>query len=159
MWDCQGSLHIGWYNWCFPKSVVFERCCWWLALYHVLLKKKRSHKLPNIVTKIQKFCLEERVPIDCCLPGEIYFFGVCPYWLLSTRWNTFVHAMYHHFRVLIKACHPHSFKPMPGMMASSNGNIFHVTGTLCGEFTGDRWISRTKASDAELWCFLWSAPE
>ena len=22
-----------------------------------------------------------------------------------------------------------------------------------------RWIPRTKASDAELWCFLWSAPE
>ena len=29
---------------------------------------------------------------------------------------------------------------------------------LCGEFTGDRWILRTKASDSELWCFLWSAP-
>ena len=29
---------------------------------------------------------------------------------------------------------------------------------LCGEFTGHRWIPRTKASDAELWCFLWSAP-
>ena len=24
----------------------------------------------------------------------------------------------------------------PGMMTSSNGNIFHVTGPLCGEFTG-----------------------
>ena len=45
-----------------------------------------------------------------------------------------------------------------GMMTSSNGNIFHVTGPLCGEFTGHRWIPRTKASDAELWCFLWSAP-
>ena len=30
---------------------------------------------------------------------------------------------------------------------------------LCGEFTGYRWIPHTKASDAELWCFLWSAPE
>ena len=43
------------------------------------------------------------------------------------------------------------------MMTSSNGNIFHVTGLLCGEFTGPRWIPRTKASVAELWCFLWSA--
>ena len=25
---------------------------------------------------------------------------------------------------------------------------------LCGEFTGPRWIPRTKASDAELWCFF-----
>ena len=45
------------------------------------------------------------------------------------------------------------------MMTSSNGNIFHVTGPLCGEVTGHRWISLTKASDAELWCFFyWSAP-
>ena len=27
------------------------------------------------------------------------------------------------------------------------------------EFTAHRWIPLTKASDAELWCFLWSAPE
>ena len=26
------------------------------------------------------------------------------------------------------------------MMTSSNGNIFHATGHLCGEFTGPRWI-------------------
>ena len=36
-------------------------------------------------------------------------------------------------------------------------NIFRVTGSLCGEFTGHPWIPLTKASDAELWCFLWSA--
>ena len=45
------------------------------------------------------------------------------------------------------------------MMTSSNGNIFHVTGPFWGEFTGHRRIPLTKASDAELWCFLWSAPE
>ena len=28
-------------------------------------------------------------------------------------------------------------------MTSSNGNIFRVTGHLCGEFTGHRWIPRT----------------
>ena len=40
------------------------------------------------------------------------------------------------------------------MMTSSNENIFRVTGHFCGEFTGPRWILRTKASDAELWCFF-----
>ena len=40
------------------------------------------------------------------------------------------------------------------MMTSSNGNIFRVTGHLCGEFTGPRWIPRTKASDAELGVFF-----
>ena len=44
-------------------------------------------------------------------------------------------------------------------MTLSNGNIFRVTGPLLGEFTGHWWILLTKASDAELWCFLWSTPE
>ena len=45
---------------------------------------------------------------------------------------------------------PYSFRKM----TSSNGNIFRVTGRLCGEFTGPRWIPHTKASDAELWFFF-----
>ena len=39
-------------------------------------------------------------------------------------------------------------------MTSSNGNIFRVTGHLCGEITSPWSIPRTKASDAELWCFF-----
>ena len=34
------------------------------------------------------------------------------------------------------------------IMTSSNGKIFHVTGPLCEEFTGHRWIPRTKGQ----WC-------
>ena len=34
------------------------------------------------------------------------------------------------------------------MITSSNGNIFRVTDTLCGELTGGRWIPITMASDA-----------
>ena len=45
------------------------------------------------------------------------------------------------------------------MMTSSNGNIFRIAGSLCGEWTGNRWILLKKASDTKLWCFLWSAPE
>ena len=41
------------------------------------------------------------------------------------------------------------------MMMISNGNIFRVTGLLCGEFTSHRWIPLTKASDAELWYFFY----
>ena len=40
------------------------------------------------------------------------------------------------------------------LMTSSNGNIFSVTGPLCGEFTGHQWIPLTKASDVELCCFF-----
>ena len=39
-------------------------------------------------------------------------------------------------------------------MTSSNGNIFRVTGHLCGEFTGHRWIPRTKGSDASFDVFF-----
>ena len=42
------------------------------------------------------------------------------------------------------------------MMTSSNGKIYRITGHLCGEFTSHRWFPRTRASDAEIWCFLWS---
>ena len=45
------------------------------------------------------------------------------------------------------------------MMTSSNGNNVRFIGPLCGESIGHRWIPLTKASDTELWCFLWSAPE
>ena len=45
------------------------------------------------------------------------------------------------------------------MMTSIDGNMFRVTGLLCGEFTGHRWIPLTKASDAEPKSFLRSAPE
>ena len=33
-------------------------------------------------------------------------------------------------------------------------NIFRITGHLCREFTGHRWIPSTKASDVELWYFF-----
>ena len=45
------------------------------------------------------------------------------------------------------------------MTTSSSGNIFRVTGYLCRELIGHRWIPGTKTCDAELWCIAWSAPE
>ena len=45
------------------------------------------------------------------------------------------------------------------MMTSSNGNIFRVIGPFAMGTTGHRWIPLTKATDADLRCFLWSAPE
>ena len=45
------------------------------------------------------------------------------------------------------------------IMTSWNENIFDITGPFYREFTGHWWIPLTKASDAELWCFLWSAPK
>ena len=56
-----------------------------------------------------------------------------------------------------------------GQYVHSRVNMFHDdvikwkhfprSGPLRGEFTGNQWIPLTKASDTELWCFLWFAPE
>ena len=44
-------------------------------------------------------------------------------------------------------------------MTSLNGTFYALVAFCVGEFTGHRWILRKKASDADLWCFLWSALE
>ena len=44
-------------------------------------------------------------------------------------------------------------------MTSWNGNTLRVTGPLLEVSTGQRWIPFITASDGELWCFLWFAPE
>ena len=75
---------------------------------------------------------------------------------------SWIHMMYLPIFFLVASLalwNPHDCPTAKYMMTSSNGNIFRVTDLLCGEFTGPRWIPRTKASDAELWSFLWTAPE
>ena len=53
-----------------------------------------------------------------------------------------------------------SVHPMSGSWWRHQMERFSAaTGPLWGESTGHRWIPLTKASDAELWCFLWPAPE
>ena len=53
-------------------------------------------------------------------------------------------AYVHWLVVLVIFCHLMRSRCSLVMMTSSSGNIFRVTGPLCGEFTGNRWIPRTK---------------
>ena len=48
---------------------------------------------------------------------------------------------------MVISCKQHLQMHFIDMMTSWNGNIFRVTGPLCGEFTGDRWIPLTEAGD------------
>ena len=89
------------------------------------------------------------------------------HWLCEhVAWRSFMGLLFRHPGMLSSLCNPFADRPtldfiygclitnqLHSMMTSSNGNIFRVTGPLCGEFTGHRWIPDTKASDAELWCF------
>ena len=71
--------------------------------------------------------------------------------------NRFVFRMLKSYRILLdNQTHPKAY-----MMTLSKGKffLFRVTGPLWGESTGHWWIPHTKASDAELWCLLWFAPE
>ena len=96
------------------------------------------------------------------VPGKISAEAYVLSWL--TTYGKHVHDRKYFFMLAVDAqahCITRSSAAMVFtiMMTLSNGNIFSITGHLCGEFTGHRWIPRTKANEAELWCFLWSALE
>ena len=46
------------------------------------------------------------------------------------------------------------FGILQDMMMSSNGNFFRVTGPLCIEFTGLRWIPRTVTRSFDVFIYL-----
>ena len=55
-----------------------------------------------------------------------------------------------------------AFKKGPGCLTHDDvikWTHLRVTGSLWRESTGHRWIPLTKASNTELWCLIWSAPE
>ena len=68
---------------------------------------------------------------------------------------------------LWNALQPNSFSQMPRYLKHFSWwrhqmETFSALLTLCAgnsPVLGPRWIPRTKASDAELWCFLWSESE
>ena len=120
--------------------------------------------------------LEDRAPLilhiqyhGCWCPGDTRSQGISSHGIglllleyssFSTRKVNNVQALYCTVPSYVMLFwYTASFCMIASMMMSSNGNIFRVTDHLCGEFTGHRWIPHTKASDTELWCFLWSASE
>ena len=61
-------------------------------------------------------------------------------WIWTQHWMTENWSMYL----------SEQYNNIAHMMTSSNGNILRVTGPLCLEFPGHRWIPLTKANNAEL---------
>ena len=78
-----------------------------------------------------------------CLPGKPESF--IEWALLHKSQLIYRYIRKHYLQIRNKSRSRHC------MMTPSNGNIFNVIGPLCGEFTCHRWITRTMASDAELW--------
>ena len=115
---------------------VYRINTFWILLYEYVFALHISSLHWNSIHVVEIFSRGIKCP--ACFKMSIL-------WLLTNR-----------RRKEPRRLHPwcwHSF-----MMTSSNGNIFRVTGPLCGEFTGHRWIPCTKASDAEfdvLLIFAW----
>ena len=94
--------------------------------------------------------LHSIVSCTCDYMSEIQF---CQWWTLGTSGRFYSRKFYvlresANSVVLCATCVFSIIHCLPwdDMMASSNGNIFRVTGHLCGEFTGLRWIPRTKVT-------------
>ena len=64
------------------------------------------------------------------LPNGVIFSHIWLLWKIFRVWN---------WRDCTKRCNTH----FAAMMTESNGNIFRVTDPLCGEFTGDRTVTRS----------------
>ena len=88
------------------------------------------------------------------------FTGLCHHGLFRYRlvaWSFSSHYlgqyMYWHFNGLVQDCSI----SIANMMTSSDGNIFRVTGPLCGEFTGHRWIPHVKGQwhGALMFSLIW----
>ena len=98
--------------------------------------------------------LSHRQSLSPCVPGHS-----CCY-PRRCLWTYQVCRSHTHWHLEIQPNRAYRLVAIVGFtMTSANGNIFCVTGPLCGEFTSHQWFPLTKASDAELWCFLWSAHE
>ena len=79
----------------------------------------------------------------------IYSFINSPHDPMSKKAHFYFHKI-HYFFIMYPIWHDDFIKWK---------NKIDAAGHLCVEFPGGRWIPCTKASDTELWCFLWSAPE
>ena len=94
------------------------------------------------------------------LSADLYFFG---------RVRHSGRCLWSFRRSLYPSWAPHTSHTASMPIPTDNGHCdnddvfkwkhFCATGHLCWEFNGHRWIPLTMASDAELWCCLWSAPE
>ena len=80
------------------------------------------------------FCINNAYACECYLLCPLPGSALITWWL---PWQRFIEA---HYDVI-------QWKHFPRYWF------------LWGEFTGHRWIPLTKASDAELGCFLWSVPK
>ena len=135
IWTNAGLLLIG------PIGTNFSE-----ILIEILIFSLKKMSLKVSSAKWRPFCLAFNV----LRPA-----GTQPPWTTTSLLTTSPSQLRH--VVIIRTASGTRYRSIY-MMTWSNGNIFHVTGPLCREFTGHRWIPLTKASDVELlmFSFIWA---
>ena len=81
--------------------------------------------------------------------------GWCKIWYIANSLLSRIRSRYNTVNIFQPiACK--GGRPMAwlSIMTSSNGNFLCVTGPLCGEFTGHRWIPLIKANDADFFFLI-----
>ena len=146
------------YSWNIPCLKMINR--WFIHTQRIINSRIISIvRLKLIMTHFDISICQPRGYFLCCTRIVLSIAVYVWYWRRFASLPVMFGYSWHKPIVICILCHAYWCVLCLYIMTSSNGNIFRVTGHLCGEFTGHRWIPRTKASDAELWCFLWSAPE
>ena len=143
VWICLWTCHLYWYFIC--SDWLWSNCDW-ISTIMILVTVYISWRIPNSRTSCSLYLMKCDEGDLSCIPllvGLLKNFQecviLCNVCILKPNWHTTINTI--------------------RMMTSSKGNIFRVTGHLGGESTGNQWIPLTKASDEEIWCFIWSAPE
>ena len=151
-------IHTGTF-WCWPDSsislwVVVEWVIIWSKL--ILWNNFRWHTT-TFISQISKQRTDRNSSTSTTQRSFIHKCEfICKNW-----WHVYTCSAWFVYPAAYPSCTVRlgQYQTIFSIMTSSNGNIFRVIGHLCGEFTGHRWIPQKKTSDAELWCFLWSASE
>ena len=134
-----------------PKGrVTLDLFCAYTTSFNIFLQQ-RFNRMPLLHVSIGRQITIKFHRHFHVLGSKMLLKCIQTFILIDTK-TLYMSISYIHLSSSVTLYHVH-------LMTSSNGTIFRVTGRLCGEFTGHRWIPRTTASDAALWCFHWSAPE
>ena len=144
-------------------EIVIERCIWLILHYPVELLHWHIYDYLHYFSSerwsnLDKYRYTGTKPLKIKERQRVHIFLGCT---SGERCNSIDYTLQGVYRVFSSMIFTSDYQLRQfarGMLMSWNGNIFRVNGHLCREFTDHRWIPCTKASAAELWSFLSSAP-
>ena len=147
----------------FSERLFYETLCWWIKWWTMCEIHPFQRHVTSSIWNIHKVYAKSADVTSVC-----NFKSLLVTIVHKTVHSETAHGPFQKIRFMNYSCQtPTNFRFTTSItsgripiytMTSSNGNTFRLTGPLFGDLTGHRRIPLTKARDAELWYFLWSAP-